>query len=408
MNKPVTDLPLRFPTPLTADAPELEALFAHIETGAAEREQRRILPFEALALIRRARLGALRLRREDGGGGASFRALFKVAIRLAAADANVAHILRNHFTVAEQYARIPPDAQSRRWQAAVLDGAIIGLANTEPGALTAGGAPFTTTLVPEGDGYRVSGVKYYSTGTLFADYVLLRTASENGDLASVILPVRREGIELVDDWDGAGQRLTGSGTTRFHAVRVEADEVIFDAPGRGYGLPYSNTQAQLFLTSVVAGIIRNIANDAVKLVRGRSRSFYYAPVAKPSDDPILQQTIGQIAAFAYAAEAAVLTAADALDRTGVARETGAPDAALAAEAALAAAQAKVVVDELALRSGGLLFDVGGASATERRHNLDRHWRNARTIASHNPSTYKARAIGDLLVNATPLPGKGFF
>ena len=84
--------------------------------------------------------------------------------------------------------------------------------------------------------------------------------------------------------------------------------------------------------------------------------------------------------------------------------SGAPDA----EAALAAAKAKVVVDELAIRSAGLLFDAGGASATKRSANLDRHWRNARTLASHNPSSYKARAIGDYEINGTPLPSKGFF
>lgn len=67
-----------------------------------------------------------------------------------------------------------------------------------------------------------------------------------------------------------------------------------------------------------------------------------------------------------------------------------------------------MVNELAIRSGSLLFDVGGASAMQRMFNLDRHWRNARTLASHNPSSYKARAIGDFEVNGTPLPEKGFF
>ena len=52
--------------------------------------------------------------------------------------------------------------------------------------------------------------------------------------------------------------------------------------------------------------------------------------------------------------------------------------------------------------------VGGASATKRSFNLDRHWRNARTLASHNPGTYKARAIGDHVINGTPLPINGFF
>ncbi|MFN6580377.1 MAG: hypothetical protein RMX68_010785 [Aulosira sp. ZfuVER01] len=75
---------------------------------------------------------------------------------------------------------------------------------------------------------------------------------------------------------------------------------------------------------------------------------------------------------------------------------------------LSAAKAKLIVDELALRSATLLFEVGGASTTKQSYNYDRHWRNARTLASHNPSHFKARAIGDYEINGTPLPKRGFF
>ncbi len=126
------------------------------------------------------------------------------------------------------------------------------------------------------------------------------------------------------------------------------------------------------------------------------------------DDPILQQTIGQISSNAFAAETIVLAAADALDLANDAWSSDPLNPEPALQAALLSAKAKVVVDELAIRSGALLFDVGGASATKHSDNLDRHWRNARTLASHNPGTYKSRAIGDYEVNGTPLPSKGFF
>ena len=68
----------------------------------------------------------------------------------------------------------------------------------------------------------------------------------------------------------------------------------------------------------------------------------------------------------------------------------------------------MIVDELSLRSANALFDVGGASAATRRKNLDRHWRNARTLSSHNPASYKAQAIGGYEINGTRLPSLGFF
>lgn len=405
MNKPVSDLVFRFPRPLTPRAPELQKLFDHIAAGEPEREHARILPFDVIDLIRRSRLGALRIPLADGGGGSTVRELFEVVIRLAEADANVAHILRNHFSFVDLYVRTPVTAQERRWQQAVVDGAIIGLASAELTSAKVGGVVPDTTLTPDGDGYRLNGVKYYSTGTLYSDYVMVRATDPAGAVASVIIPSRRDGVAQLDDWDGVGQRLTGTGTTTFTDVRIGAAEAVFDAPGRGQGQPYYNTQAQLFLTAVNAGIVRAILRDATALVRSRGRTFYYAPAERAADDPILQQTIGQIAANAFAAESVVLAAADALDAKSAAGDPGIEPA---AHAALLAAKAKIVVDELAIRSGSLMFDVGGASSTRRANNFDRHWRNARTLSSHNPTTLKARAIGDHAVNGTPLPAKGFF
>jgi len=395
--------------PLTASSPAFKALLERIEAGAAERERLRILPHEEIGLILRAGIGALRL---SPGGGISFPELFKIAIKLAAADANVAHILRNHFTIVEFYLRQPQTEQARIWRKAVEQGALIGLAMAEQDSPQIGAVIPRTSLSLEGEGYRLNGTKFYSTGTIFADYVFVRAATPEGEPASILIPVNREGVEVVDDWDGAGQRLTGSGTTNFTAVRVEEAEVIRDndtiAARFSHATPYSNTQAQLFITSVNAGILQAVLRDAVRLVRGRQRPFYYAPAAIPAEDPILQQTVGQIASDAFAAEAVVLAAAEALDVASRARDAGQPTTDLARTAAEAAAKAKILVDELVQRGATRLFDVGGASSTRQLFNLDRHWRNARTLASHNPAAYKAAAIGNYAINGTPLPEKGFF
>lgn len=38
--------------------------------------------------------------------------------------------------------------------------------------------------------------------------------------------------------------------------------------------------------------------------------------------------------------------------------------------------------QAALKAGELLFDVGGATTTSRKHDLAPHWRNARTVDNH--------------------------
>ena len=409
MNKPISAHSLELSHPLDIHSPDLDALLNRIAEGANDRERERTLPFPEIDLIRKARLGALRLPKEAGGAGSSIRELFEIVIRLGEADANVAHILRNHFSVVERLVRRPQTDQHREWQKAVADGAIIGLAATELETPKVGDVRPNTTLTPNGADYLLNGTKYYSTGTLYSDYVLVRTADSSGANAAALIPVNRDGIELVDDWDGLGQRLTATGTTHFRNVRVKRQEVVFDAPDAGYGIPYSNTFAQLFLTAINAGIARAILRDATALVKSRKRTFYYAPAEAPTDDPVLQQTVGQIASGAFAAETVVLAAADALDIAADAFDAGDANAVeVAHRAALLSAKAKIVADEFAIRGGSLLFDVGGASATKKVTNFDRHWRNARTLSSHNPTTYKARSIGQYEISGTPLPAKGFF
>jgi alkylation response protein AidB-like acyl-CoA dehydrogenase len=409
MNKPVSALSLESSHRLDPRSPDIEALLKHIAEGASDRERERILPYESIDLIRRARLGALRLPTQAGGAGSTIRELFELVIRLGEADANVAHILRNHFSVVERLVRFPKEDQHGQWQKAVADGAIIGLATTELETPKVGDVNPNTTLTPDGENYLLNGTKYYSTGTLYSDYVLVRVADTSGATGATLIPVKREGIELIDDWDGLGQRLTATGTTHFRDVKVKREEVVFDAPDVGYGVAYSNTFAQLFLTAINAGIARAILNDAAALVRTRHRTFYYAPSDVPTEDPLLQQTVGQIAAGAFAAETVVLAAAEALDVATDAFHARSDNAVEAAHtAALLSAKAKLVADEFAIRGGSLLFDVGGASATKKVTNFDRHWRNARTLSSHNPTTFKARSIGQYEISGTLLPAKGFF
>ncbi|MEZ2410334.1 acyl-CoA dehydrogenase family protein [Bosea sp. RCC_152_1] len=394
--------------PVQLRSPELTALIAAIGEGASERDRTRTHPYAQIDLIRASRLGALRIPTTHGGSGASLRDLLEVVIALGAADPNVAHALRNHFGFVERFVQPALDPQHGKWLGEVVAGKIFGLAAGETTSLPVGGNPLETRLVAEGAGYRLSGTKYYSTGTLYADYVVVRAQDEGGRYASAILPVEREGITREDDWDGIGQRLTGTGTTHLDNVRVAGDEIVWDESGSAYARPYNTTLPHLIVTAVEAGIIRAIWDDAIALVRRRSRSFAHAPAASPIDDPFLQQVIGQLEAAAFAAEATILAAAEKLDRATEAAVNGRIDEGLAHDAALAAAMAKIIVDEFAIRAGSQLFDVGGASAAKRETNLDRHWRNARTLAAHNPASYKAQAIGAFSVKATPLPRTGFF
>ena len=119
----------------------------------------------------------------------------------------------------------------------------------------------------------------------------------------------------------------------------------------------------------------------------------------------IQQVVGEISALTYAAEATAIRASFAAQRAYDAHWSGdaAREKQANIEAELESAQGQVVVSDLVLRASSQLFNALGASAASSSKALDRHWRNARTVASHNPLVYKARIIGDWHINGTEPP-----
>ena len=118
----------------------------------------------------------------------------------------------------------------------------------------------------------------------------------------------------------------------------------------------------------------------------------------------MQETIGQIAALVFAAEATTLRAAEAIDAAWADRLSNAS----LTEASIAVAQAQYFAVDAALKSSEFAFDVGGASSCDREYNLDRHWRNARTVANHNPRQWKAAVVGAWLLKGEAPPTTGLF
>lgn len=386
------------------------ALLERIAAGAEERERERIAPYDVIGWIKEAGLGRLRVPIAEGGAGLSVREFFAVLIDLAEADSNAAHILRTHYWFVEQQLQsADPDARARGI-ALLNDNKIVGNAFSEQSKRPVG-LYFDTALTPDADGgYRLNGTKFYSTGSIYSDYTQVWASAPEGRIAGAVIPVDRQGVSILDDWDGFGQRLTGTGTTQLDDVRVAADEFFDLGEPDGEQPPgYQGAFLQLYLQAVTAGVLRSVRNDATALVSRRARNFSHANNPQsPTQDPQVLQVVGEIAADAFAAEAIVLRAAEVIQVAADSVVDGVPTVEAAEAAQLAAAQAKVAVDRFSYATAARLFDVGGASATQAVYNLDRHWRNVRTISTHNPTFLKASAIGDNIVNGTAFPANAYF
>ncbi|QTT97950.1 acyl-CoA dehydrogenase family protein [Pseudomonas chlororaphis] len=392
--------PLSVGVDYEALAGRFRPIFSRIAAGAVAREQSRSLPYEAILWLKEAGFGAVRVPVEYGGGGASLPQLFQLLIELAEADSNVPQALRGHFAFAEDRLNAAPGPARDLWFKRFVEGDIVGCAWTEIGSVAIGDV--ITQVSPNGDKWRLNGEKFYSTGSIFSDWidVYARRSDTGGDVIAAVR-ARQPGIVQNDDWDGFGQRTTGSGTAHFADAEVEAENLI-DFATR---FKYQTAFYQLVLLATLAGIGRAALRDVAHQVRNRKRIYSHGNAPRVSEDAQVQQVVGEISALVYAAEACAVRAAEPAQQAYLARFAGNDEAERAANVAaeIQSATAQVVVTELIQRATSELFNALGASDIRQGKALDRHWRNARTVSSHNPVIYKARIVGDWAINGSEPP-----
>ncbi|GGO22758.1 acyl-CoA dehydrogenase [Microbispora rosea subsp. aerata] len=382
----------------TADLDELRErfrpVFDKIAEGNLEREKGRVFPYEQVRWLIDARFGAVRIPRELGGFGASLRQTFDLLRELGAADPNVAHVWRNHLAFVEDRLNAPRTAATDAWIERFLAGEFVGGGWTEANNGTY--ANIQTKLVPEGDHWLLTGAKYYATGSLYADWLDVLAVTPDGVPTTALVKADQPGVSLVDDWRGFGQKTTASGSANYTGARVEAEHV-FPASDR---FPYQGLFYQTALLAILAGITEATLRDGIAALKARKRNYSHGLAASASEDPQLLQVIGKVSADAFGARAALSASTATLDAVAHARIEGGEEEVKRAllDGHVATTQAQLVIIEAALRATTIVFDALGSSGVSEDLLLDRHWRNARTLASHNPRVYKERILGDWHVN----------
>lgn len=388
----------------------IRAVLAELARGAGERDLTGEHPDALVRELSDAGFGRLRVPPEYGGFGVDLPTLFQLLAEAGEADSNVPQIWRGHFTTTEILRRETDPQVREHWLRRIGAGAVFGNAQSEPAALVAQAAPAaldghdagdwsaTTTRVRWVDGRRVvTGTKFYSTGSRFADHVRTAVGDDQGGRGFVVVPARHPGVTHVDDWDGIGQRQTGSGTTLLADVPVEEPGDVGQHQESMDGL---DSFVQIVHLANLTGIARSIVAETVDVVRARTRTSLHALSATASQDPDVLAVVGRLQARRLTAETLLRFAAESLE---AAHAAGTPDAYARAYVDTSAAQIAVI--DAVLDAATTAFDAGGSSTVRARVHLDRHWRNARTLASHNPVIYKPRIVGDHLVNGrSPVSG----
>ncbi|MDE1168313.1 MAG: SfnB family sulfur acquisition oxidoreductase [Pseudomonas sp.] len=385
---------------LSNDAQALQAaheLAATARLQAAQRDRQRTLPWAEIEQFTRSGLGSISVPRAFGGPQVSFVTVAEVFRIVSAADPALGQIPQNQFGILHLLQGAATQAQQALLFQSVLDGWRIGNAGPERG--TRNTLELKARITRQGDGFVISGQKFYSTGALFAHWVAVKALNEDGNQVMAFVRRGSPGLRIVDDWSGFGQRTTASGTVLLDNVQVDAARVVdnwrlSDTPN------IQGAVSQLIQAAIDAGIAEEAINDAIEFVRERSRPWVDAKVERASDDPYVIADVGRLKLELHAAQALLRRAGQVLDQVNAAPI----DAAAAARASIAVAEAKVLTTEIALQASEKLLELAGSRATLAEFNLDRHWRNARVHTLHDPVRWKYHAVGAYHLNGT-LPAR---
>jgi SfnB family sulfur acquisition oxidoreductase len=386
-------------TVLTSGAEVLlvaQDLAEKIRSGAADRDRYRTYPTEELEVIARSGFLGAPVPREFGGPGASRSTMIEAFRVLGQADPSIAQILLIHFNILESHRLGTRDPVTGLLFSKALHGGRISNAVAERGTKKATDRRARLVELP-GGGHLLSGRKYYSTGAEGSSVLMVHALTPEDALAMAFVDTNADGVKVLDDWTGFGQRSSGSGSVIFEHVRVPSERVVV-ATRTGPSLSAASSQA--LHAAIDTGIARAALVDGLAFIRERARPFSDSGLERASDEHHVILRVGQLNTRLSALEALLRSVAadiDAAERVDVLT----PE--LSTEISIAVAQVKALSAEVSLDISTQMLELCGTSATDEEDGLDRHWRNARTHTLHDPARWKYHHIGNFVLNGTPPP-----
>ena len=385
---------------IQSDAEALEiahALAEQFKSNAVQRDAQRILPFQEIEAYSQSGLWAITVPKQYGGAEVSSLTVAKIIALMSGVDGSIGQIPQNHFYALEVLRNTGTEQQKQKLYTEVLKGARFGNALAE--FKTKNATQKQTAITPTEHGFVVNGEKFYCTGSLFAHRIpTLVKDHENREFLAFITR-ESEGLELIDDWSGFGQRTTGSGTVKFNNVQVVAEDIIpFDSAFSQATLvgPF----AQVMHAAIETGIARAAFEETLHRVR-QARPWIDSGVDQATADPLTLFELGRIVADVRASEVLLKQAARSIDAA-----KPQPTAANIAKASLDVAKVRAHSTETALKASSKLIELAGSRGSQREDGLDRFWRNARVHTLHDASRWKYYFIANHLLNGVLPPRRG--
>lgn len=284
-------------TPTTRDKALI--LATDFAARAAQHDRDGSFPFQNFQQLADAGLLGLTVSRERGGVGAGALEAARVLGAIAYGDASTALVLAMHYI---QHASI---ARNAKWPAhlaeqladeAVTSVSLINALRVEPelGSPARGGVPETIARRTS-DGWRITGHKIYSTGSPILKwyFVWARTDENPIRVGSFLVPASLPGTRIVETWDHAGLRASGSHDVYFEDVRIPLDhEIDVRLPDEWRGPDTSQLIVHsVFVAAIYDGVARAARDWLVVFLKNRKPASLGAPLATL---PRAQEILGEI------------------------------------------------------------------------------------------------------------------
>lgn len=361
--------------------------------GRNERDQKRLLPFAEMDLFSTKGLGGIRIPQKFGGAFVSNKTLAHIFRILNKADSSVGQIPQNQIALLNMINIMGTEQQKTFIFNEILQGK--RLANGGPERHTKDTKTLNTTLTIENNRYFVDGEKFYSTGSSFAHWLAIKAIHPEGHVVLTIINREATGVEIIDNWNGFGQRTTSSGTVKLNQVEIDPF-LIFDEHLLSNTANYRGAYSQLLQVAIDVGIAEAAFADTLTAVQ-KARPIVDAHVEKASFEHYTLQEVGKSNVLLDAAILLLDEAAEYLDELDLLDEVTDEQA---AQASILVAEAKIYANDAALHISEKLLELGGSRSSLSQHNLDQHWRNARVHTLHDPVRWKLHALGDYYLNHT--------
>src|SRR6185436_19684325 len=170
----------------------------HLAAGALARAHQEEHPWDVSKLIAEQGLMGIAMKEEDGGqGGTLMDAVLAIETVAQVCPRSADVVQAGNFGAIRVLAEYGTDEQKKRYLKRLLSGeGVICVGMTEPEAGTAV-TDLKTTAKPDGDGFRVTGEKVFTTHAPYGDVmvVYVRYGPGVGGIGSVLIPIKAEGVK---------------------------------------------------------------------------------------------------------------------------------------------------------------------------------------------------------------------